>query len=373
MVLVIWDFDSGMNGCPFLRLMRSKSGVKNEKGIALFLVLWVLTLLSVIVGEFCYSMRTEVNITRNFKIQTEAYYIALAGLNRAVGEIMKGVLAPGGPPEEIFPGEEEEEEVSPWRVNTHIPAVVFGSGEFRVSIGNESGKIDLNRANRETLIMLLKGFDLDPSEEDVIADSILDWRDPNNLHRVNGAEDDYYQSLPEPYECKDADFDTVEELLMVRGVTPDIFYGGLRDMVTAHRVEKSSRRTRRSKSNTGKINLNAASEKMLLTLPLITEELVQEIVEYRKESDFESLTDVASVVGPQVFQAISPFITLEMSPYYTVVSEGRVEGSRIRRGMEVFVEIGSGLEKGYRVLEWRDRLPRPAAKPPSDGDRDVAP
>ena len=58
---------------------------RNEKGIALFLVLWVLTLLSVIAGEFCFAMRTEVNMTRNFKGQTEAYYIALAGMNRAIG------------------------------------------------------------------------------------------------------------------------------------------------------------------------------------------------------------------------------------------------------------------------------------------------
>ncbi len=65
-----------------------------EKGIALFLVLWVLTLLSVIVGEFCYSMRTEVNITRNFKDQTEAYYIALAGLNRAIGELIRNTVIP---------------------------------------------------------------------------------------------------------------------------------------------------------------------------------------------------------------------------------------------------------------------------------------
>ena len=345
--------------------MRHK--LRCEKGIALFLVLWVLTLLSVIVGEFCYSMRTEVNITRNFKDQTEAYYIALAGLNRAIGELIRNTVIPPKIQEDVLPGEEKETEAEAprWRINTDIPPVSFGNGQFKVTIGNESGKVNINQANRDMLIMLLKGFDLDPQEQDVIADSILDWRDPNKLHRVNGAEDDYYQSLPEPYECKDGDFDTVEELLMVRGVTPEIFYGGLKDMVTAHRLGKSPRKTRGPRGGSGKISINAASKEMLLTLPLMTEDLVQEIVNYRKESDFVSLVDVASLVGPGAYQAIVPFIGLEISTYYTVVSEGRLEGSRIRRGVEVFVEINKGLKKGYRVIQWRDRLARAVEKSPA--------
>jgi general secretion pathway protein K len=60
-----------------------KRRVAQEKGVALFMVLWVLILLSGIATEFCFAMRTEVNMVRNFKEQTEAYYIALAGLNRA--------------------------------------------------------------------------------------------------------------------------------------------------------------------------------------------------------------------------------------------------------------------------------------------------
>ena len=67
--------------------------------MALFLVLWVLTLLSVIVGEFCYTMRTEINITRNFKEGTESYYISVAGLNRTIAELLKSAYSskkPGG-------------------------------------------------------------------------------------------------------------------------------------------------------------------------------------------------------------------------------------------------------------------------------------
>ncbi len=82
------------------------------------------------------------------------------------------------------------------------------------------------------------GYDEESAE--IMADSILDWRDDNDVHRANGAEDDYYEGLARPYPCKDAPFDAIDELLYVRGVTRDAYYGdgeypGLRDVfTTAH-------------------------------------------------------------------------------------------------------------------------------------------
>jgi len=67
---------------------------KSERGIALFLVLWVMALLTVIAGEFCYFVRTEANITRNFKEETQTYYIAMSGLSFAIGELVVNELVP---------------------------------------------------------------------------------------------------------------------------------------------------------------------------------------------------------------------------------------------------------------------------------------
>ena len=64
------------------------------------------------------------------------------------------------------------------------------------------------------------------ADRDTVIDSILDWRDSNRDHRLNGAEEDYYRGLDPPYSCKDGPFDVVEELLLVRGVTPELFAGG---------------------------------------------------------------------------------------------------------------------------------------------------
>jgi general secretion pathway protein K len=229
--------------------------LNHEKGIALFMVLWVLILLSAIAAEFCFAMRTEVNMVRNFKEQTEAYYIALAGLNRGVMELVRNVTSPEK--KKLLADKTEEkaetsETSNRWRMNTTIPPVPFAQGRFQVHIGNEAGKINLNTSDEFQLKMMLSGFDLDEKTTSIIVDSIMDWRDENDLHRMNGAENDYYQSLPDPYECKNGDFDAVEELLMVRGMTPEIFYGGLKQMVSVFQ-DKGSVRGPLSGSRKGKV------------------------------------------------------------------------------------------------------------------------
>jgi general secretion pathway protein K len=344
---------------------------KNEKGIALILVLWVLALLSVIVGEFCYAMRTEVDITRNFKAQTEAYYIALAGLNRAIGELVENDLNPiqiepsnalekDAKTSEKTDKNEEIQDEGRWRVNVDMAPVRFGGGTYKVRLDNESGKININGADETLLKMMMDAFDIDEQQKDIIVDSILDWRDEDNLHRVNGAEDEYYRSLSEPYECKDGYFDTVEELLMVRGVTPELFYGGIRDIVSAFKPPKGNVKIvggfKQYRTNVNKINMNAAPKKVLVILPSMTEELVKEIVNYRQEKDFKSVGDVCAVVGQEVCKAIGPYITLEMGPFFDVKVEGTAGPANIRRGMDVVVEISQKLEKGYRIVQWCDFL-----------------
>ena len=328
------------------------------------MVLWVLALLSVIVGEFCFAMRTEVNVTRNFKEQTEAYYIALAGLNRAIGELIRNevilqkVKQPKSEKEEE--GLEGEEEQDRWRINVDIPPVPYAQGQFEVKISNENGKININGANAALLRIMLNGFDIEEKQKSIIVDSIMDWRDKDNLHRLNGAEDDYYRSLSEPYECKDGDFDSVEELLMVRGVTPEIFYSGLKKMVTVFKapdkIKRLSYGTKTVRPDLNKININAASPDVLLALPSMTDDLVQEIMNFRKERDFRSLTEISSLIGSDVYNAISPYITLEIGPYFSIMSTGKMEDSKIRQGVEAIVEINNGPKRGHRVVQWRDSV-----------------
>ncbi|GBC60192.1 hypothetical protein DENIS_1143 [Desulfonema ishimotonii] len=343
----------------------------DERGVALFMVLWVLVLLSVIVGEFCHTMRTEVNITRNFKEETQAYYIARAGVNITVSELLKAQAAP---PKSVNDDDDaaDDEDTIRWRVNAEMPAIPFGDGQFRVRIGNESGKININRAEQGLLKVMLNRFELADEDRDTITDSILDWRDRDELHRLNGAESEYYQTLDIPYNAKNGDFDSAEELLLVKGVTPEMFYNGLREMVTVYPKSDSAKKVEKKKSaaadkakkekafDYNRININAASPPVLGTLPLMTEELVRAVAEYRKEEgDFTALSQLVPVLGDEVYRAVYPYVTLETSPLFTIRSAGTLKESRTVREVAATVETDMKLEKKYRIIQWLDGGDRP--------------
>jgi general secretion pathway protein K len=337
-----------------------KGNRESERGIALVLVLWVMALLTVIAGEFCHAVRTEVNVTRNFKEETQIHYIAMSGLFLTVQELVVNGYFPRPV---STPGNEDAREDARWRINTESPAVPFGDGWFKVEKGNESGKVNLNRAGERLLRMMLNSFPIDDAGKDIIVDSIQDWRDPDTLHRLNGAEDDYYLALPQPYKCKNGDFNSIEELLLVRGVTPQIFYGGLKDMVSVYQDQEAEpvrytgkRDDRILTYDFNRININAASPRMLRSLPGMTEDALQAIMKYREKRDFRSLADVHGVVGAAVYGGISPYITTTLFPYYTISSVGMFEGSRTRQGVQAVVKIDRTLKKGYEIIQWIDGL-----------------
>ncbi len=350
----------------FFFRIRPQRVLHNEHGVALLLCIWVLALLSVIVGEFCHAMRTEINVTRNFKEKTEAYYVSKAGLMMAISELIRIETTPPrlGNVEETEPVDEEEK--IDWRINIPIEDIPFEPGAFSVRIGNEAGKININRADQNLLRMMLNSFDLNDNEKDIIVDSILDWRDKDDLRRLHGAENQYYQSLPEPYQAKNDDFDSVEELLLVRGITPEIFHGGLKDIVTvlSDKTSGTSVQTRRqrvarrqSAVSYNKININYASEAMLRALPQMTDDLVREIVKFRKEKDL-TMPDVLEIVGAGVYPELAPFITTARdakSPFFTIVSEGKSrETGQVKHRIEVILKIDVRSNQKYTIMKWKD-------------------
>jgi DNA uptake protein ComE-like DNA-binding protein len=90
---------------------------------------------------------------------------------------------------------------------------------FDFGITDESTKVNLNTAQSDALMEV-------PGMTQDIADSIVAWRSPPaNDSGGQGAQSDYYESLADPYTAKNAPFETVGELLLVKGITPDILYG----------------------------------------------------------------------------------------------------------------------------------------------------
>ncbi len=104
------------------------------------MVLWVLTLLSVLVLEFCFTMRTELNIARNYKEKGQSYYYAEGGIHRAVAELIykndPALHVKRTAPKVEDTGAMEEE----WRCDGTPYAVSFGNGEAEVKVKSESGR-----------------------------------------------------------------------------------------------------------------------------------------------------------------------------------------------------------------------------------------
>ncbi|MFQ5353808.1 MAG: general secretion pathway protein GspK, partial [Thermodesulfobacteriota bacterium] len=214
------DRDGSTGGAPGARLPRL---LQSEKGIALIMVLWIMAFLMFIVIEFAYTMRIETDSVRNLKDETSARHLALAGINMGLAEL-------GGEYDIVYLNDKGEVTLGRKEANEIYSVDVardfdLGEGHVAYRIEDEGGRLNINTATREEIKELLLLTGVETTERDVIADSILDWRDKNHEFHFNGAEDEYYGELPEPYGAKDDKFDSREELLLVKGVTPAIFYG----------------------------------------------------------------------------------------------------------------------------------------------------
>jgi len=226
-----------------------------EGGIALIIVLLVLSMLLALVGEFALAMRLEATTTLNFRGAVAGAYLAEAAYHRAMAEIIPEAVAHHFDEDGRLVFRRDLLEV------IEVPTreeIVLGPGRFAYRITDEEARLNLNRATPQIFGRLLAEVGVDQQTREVIVDSLLDWRDANELHRLKGAEsDDYYLTLPVPYRSKNANLDSVDELLQVRGVTPEILYGrpdspGLADYLTV--------------AGSGAINVNTAEPTVLRAL-----------------------------------------------------------------------------------------------------------
>jgi general secretion pathway protein K len=310
---------------------RNKKSATAEKGIALLMVLWVLTILMVLVLSFSYMTRTETYATLSFKEGTEKKLLAEAGIERAILEL-------------FYRNVNKNQVITlvgyeVWKIDDTSYKDKMGEGEYSVRIIDESGKIDINAmtdANSDMLRNLLKNLGVEETDANTIVDSILDWKDADDLYHLNGAESEYYMSLPNPYKAKDANLDTLEELLLVKGMTSEILYGnkekkGIIDLLTIY-----------SGKNT--ININAASKEVLMAIPGITPEIADSIISFREHDEIKNKGDVG--IPPESGR----YITVGDSYTYTINSSGTKANAKTGFNIKATVKIEGG---NYKYLYYK--------------------
>lgn len=299
--------------------------LNNENGFALIMVLWVIIILMVIVMSFSLLAKTEAKATLYFRESLAKKFIARAGMERAIMEIY---YRRANLNKTTIPDSGETLRVDGSAIEGDV-----GDDRYVVRIFNEAGRINLNTMNDQNKIILdnlLINLGVPKDTADTIVDSALDWVDKNPFHRLSGAEDDYYQSLPNPYKAKNAPFDTVEELLLVKGVTPDILFGtkdrkGLIQFVTVY-------------GGASRINVNVAPKEVIMALPGVTEDTADRIIDRRKQAELKSLDDVRGIMGGQ-YNGASSYIDTAESDGYAIESTGFRKDDKDARGIRAIVVI----------------------------------
>lgn len=197
------DFLAGTK--PAAEGRRCRVSRRRERGVALIGVLWIGFLLIVVGTSVLYGVRVQSRTSYNLQQNAAARAIADAGVVLAIRQLRVNLTDES------------------WRGNGVWRDFEMRDGSVRVSIQDEGGKIDLNRARDG----LLKGLFLanGVAEEDAAAlvDAIVDWRDSDDLKRLNGAEDSDYRNAGLPYGAKDRRFERVGELRRVFGMTAELY------------------------------------------------------------------------------------------------------------------------------------------------------
>jgi general secretion pathway protein K len=311
---------------------------QSERGVALILVLWIGALLSLAALSLSLLTRTDALATLSVKEELENKFLAEAGIQRAIMELF---YRQANREQQVVL---ENSEVFRCDGSTYTADTM--DGHYRISITDESGRIDLNTLkNNNSIILknLLMNQGLTDDASNIVVDSILDWKDKDNLHRLNGAEDEYYLSLPKPYKAKNREFDSLEELVLVRGITKTLLFGadaekrGIRPFLTLY-------------SKTDKIGLHAASPEVLKAIPGMTEEMIQIILSYRSFSVTDRTQPLDVLLG-SAYNVIAPYVAEEESNVYSIDAIGYKSDERHSYSIRVTVVI-EGAEK-YRIINYR--------------------
>jgi general secretion pathway protein K len=162
----------------------------------------------------------------------------------------------------------------------------------------------------------------DETEARSIVDALVDWIDRDDRESDIGAESSYYQSLSKPYGCRNGPVRSLEELLLIRGITPALLFGtgekpGLADYLTVN-------------GNDGRVNINTAPLLVIKSLePLITDDLLVKLDEYRREKDNEeSLANSGwykQISGWPGDIVINESLLSVTSRYFQIIATGRFD------------------------------------------------
>ena len=332
--------------------------IARSRALALVAVLWAVMLLTTMVAVIAKTARLDSRITIAGTEQIAGKWACRAALETAIAMLNEDSSTGTSDGVTDF-----------WTLNPqYCELVEIPSSVFNIRFEDEAGKLNINTATVEQLFWL-------PYMTEEIADAIIDWRDEDDNPEMFGLESSYYLNLPHPYLIRNGPFRTIRELLLVEGVTPELFYGedtnlngrldynendgdlhppfdngdGFLDpgwiaYLTCYSYE--------DEETIGLVNVNSASEQVLTCLLGGNQSLAQNIIAYRLSQsegilDIEELLDVQGMFQ-DIYEGISSSIT-NQSNVFTI----HCTSAALRTGALFFAEaVVDRSQTPAEILFW---------------------
>jgi len=316
------------------------------RGSALLAVLWLSAALGAIAFSVAATVRTETERASTTSEGLRAYYLAAGSIDRACLWMMWGLT-----------GNYRRPDGSPMYYQAPMPRLnfEFPGGTVDVDVVPETGKLNVNTALPEQIEQLLATLGLDPVRAQLVTAGIVQWR------TASGAGNDDSGAISgggSSFRPRHASLEELEEILLVPGMTPDIFYGrydhepsgrliprgGLRDCLTVW-------------GTSGKIDINTAPPALLESLGIMPE-AVRAILARRASAPFGKPEEIAQFVPDP---AIAGRLGIGGNSIWTLRATARMRGpngrtSDLRKTVAAVVKLldPTKFDPPYHILRWYD-------------------
>lgn len=298
--------------------MKVKKKTGGEGGFALLSVLVIIAILTPLVVNQSYKTRVQITGAGYLADKIKSREIAKSGLEAAILALKKDDNG----------YDSYLDEWGQFVELSSFSATFFEEGSFSGTITDEEGKLNINllgpeNVKRDQLTMLFEELGIDTD----ILDGVMDWIDSDSDVELMGAEDYYYKSLENPYNCKDGPMDNIYELRLIKGITNEAFLGkgevkGLGEFVSVYGDKK--------------VNVNTAPYEVLLSLSAnITPALARDVIAYRETEPIKSALEIKEVFGEDAYDALQSKIKVS-SKFFSIRVRGNVKD--IYTDVHAFIE-----------------------------------
>jgi general secretion pathway protein K len=301
-----------------------------QRGVALILVLWVLSILMLMAGSFSLTMRRESAGVMAIKANAEANAQAQAALTLAQAMLL------------------HEDETKRWRIDGSIYEVETENAKTRIQIQSETGKIDINSIPAIALHQVLASAPIETQDQLKLENAILDWRDEDENTRPFGAEKAEYHAAKLHYAPRNKPFRSLEELQMVQGMTADVFEW-MKSRFTVYAAGQTE------------VDFNLASRDVLNVLPEIDANLLDAYFLARQQSILNHTNPPAIPRSQNASQAMSNDMestteaeTISEISVVTVTVETILDNDAQATIQVVLEKIDGTNNLPFQILTWQN-------------------